>query len=98
MAGQRITGKSAFSQLIFGLALFSVSASRTSFGILLLSVLLVIFKRSKVIGFLCVAGVGVMGIHVLDRSRHSPSGTSGSIQLRHSQRPHRRLDRGSASV
>jgi O-antigen ligase len=59
---RRITGKSAFPQLIFALALFSVSASRTSFGILLLSVLLVIFKRSKVIGFLCVAGVGVMGI------------------------------------
>lgn len=59
---RRITGKSAFPQLLFALALFSVSASRTSFGILLLSVLLVIFKRSKVIGFLCVAGVAVMGI------------------------------------
>jgi O-antigen ligase len=57
---RRLSGKSAFPQLIFGLALFSVSASRTSFGILLLSVLLVIFKRSKVIGFLCVAGVAVM--------------------------------------
>jgi len=57
----RIRGKSAFPQLLFGLVLFSFSASRTSFGILLLSVLLVIFKRSKVIGFLCVAGVGVMG-------------------------------------
>jgi O-antigen ligase len=58
---RRLSGKSAFPQLLFGLALFSVSASRTSFGILLLSVLLVIFKRSKVIGFLCVAGVAVMG-------------------------------------
>jgi O-antigen ligase len=56
----RLAGKSAFAQLIFALALFSVSASRTSFGILLLSVLLVIFKRSKVIGFLCVSGVVVM--------------------------------------
>lgn len=58
----RLSGKSAFPQLLFALSLFSVSASRTSFGILLLSVLLVIFKRSKVIGFLCVAGVAVMGI------------------------------------
>lgn len=58
----RLRGKAALPQLLFALALFSVSASRTSFGILLLSVLLVIFKRSKVIGFLCVAGVGVMGI------------------------------------
>lgn len=59
---RRLSGKSAFPQLLFALSLFSVSASRTSFGILLLSVLLVIFKRSKVIGFLCVAGVAVMGI------------------------------------
>lgn len=58
---RRITARSAFPQLIYALALFSLSASRTSLGILLLSVLLVIFKRSKVIGFLCVAGVGVMG-------------------------------------
>ena len=58
---KRLTGKSAMPQLVFGLALFSVSASRTSLGILLLSVLLVIFKRSKVIGFLCVAGVAIMG-------------------------------------
>lgn len=57
----RITGRAALPQLVFALALFSLSASRTSFGILLLSVLLVIFKRSKVIGFLCVAGVAVMG-------------------------------------
>jgi O-antigen ligase len=57
----RIKARSGIPQLIFALTLFSFSASRTSFGILLLSVLLVIFKRSKVIGFLCVAGVGVMG-------------------------------------
>lgn len=57
----RLRGKSAMPQLLFALSLFAFSASRTSFGILLLSVLLVIFKRSKVIGFLCVAGVAVMG-------------------------------------
>lgn len=58
---KRLRGKSAMLQLVFAMALFSVSASRTSFGILLFSVLLVIFKRSKVIGFLCVAGVAIMG-------------------------------------
>jgi O-antigen ligase len=58
----RIRGKAAIPQLFFALCLFSVSASRTSFGILLLSVLLVIFKRSKMIGVLSVSGVAVMGI------------------------------------
>ena len=58
----RLRAKVAVPQLLYALALFSVSASRTSFGILLISVLLVIFKRSKVIGILCVGGVGVMGI------------------------------------
>ncbi|MGC1424021.1 MAG: O-antigen ligase family protein [Terracidiphilus sp.] len=58
----RLRGSVALPQLLYALALFSVSASRTSFGILLLSVLLVIFKRSKVIGILCVGGVGIMGI------------------------------------
>src|ERR1035441_2823172 len=47
----------AVPQFIYGLALFSVSASRTSFGILLFSVLMVIFKRSKLIGVLAVSGV-----------------------------------------
>jgi O-antigen ligase len=50
-------GKVAFGQLLFGLALFSVSASRTSFGILLLSTLMVVFKKSKLIGALAVLGV-----------------------------------------
>ena len=58
----RIRGKAAIPQLIFALCLFSVSASRTSLGILLLSVLLVVFKKSKMIGILSVAGVAVMGI------------------------------------
>ena len=58
---RRLQMKSAMPQLLFALSLFAFSASRTSFGILLLSVLLVIFKRSKVIGFLCVSGVVIMG-------------------------------------
>jgi O-antigen ligase len=59
---RRLRPGNAMPQVFYALALFSVSASRTSFGILLLSVLLVVFKRSKVIGFLCVLGVAVMGI------------------------------------
>jgi O-antigen ligase len=53
----RLRAGVAIGQVIFALALFSVSASRTSFGILLLSVLLVVFKRSKLIGVLAVAAV-----------------------------------------
>jgi len=53
----RLRSGVAIGQLIFALALFSVSASRTSFGILLLSILLVVFKRSKLIGVLAVAAV-----------------------------------------
>jgi len=53
----RLRAGVAIGQLIFALALFSVSASRTSFGILLLSILLVVFKRSKLIGVLAVAAV-----------------------------------------
>ncbi len=54
---KRIPGKAAIWQLLFGLALFSFSASRTSFGILLLTILLVIFKRSKIIAALVTMGV-----------------------------------------
>lgn len=54
---KRLPGKAAFWQIIFGLALFSVSASRTSFGILLLTVLLVLFKRSKILATLAATGV-----------------------------------------
>ena len=55
----RMPWKRAIFQLMFGLTLFSVSASRTSFAILLLTVLLVMFKRSKLIGALSVTGVAV---------------------------------------
>jgi O-antigen ligase len=58
----RLRANVAIGQLLFALALFSVSASRTSFGILLLSILLVVFKRSKLIGVLAVTGVLIAGI------------------------------------
>jgi len=58
---RRIRAQAAILQLVFALALFSVSASRTALGILLLSVLLVIFKRSKVIGALAVCAVLIAG-------------------------------------
>ncbi|HEY3626035.1 MAG TPA: O-antigen ligase family protein [Terracidiphilus sp.] len=58
---RRLAGKYAFWQLAFGLVLFSVSASRTSFGILLLSTLLVIFKRSKILATLALTGVLLAG-------------------------------------
>jgi O-antigen ligase len=54
---RRLPGKVAMGQMLFGLALFSVSASRTSFGILLLSTLMVVFKKSKLIGALAILGV-----------------------------------------
>jgi O-antigen ligase len=59
---KRLSGKAAFWQIVFGLALFSVSASRTSFGILLLTVLLVMFKRSKILATMAAAGVLLAGV------------------------------------
>ena len=58
---RRLGGKAALWQIMFGLALFSVSASRTSFGILLLTILLVMFKRSKILATLAVTGVLLAG-------------------------------------
>jgi O-antigen ligase len=58
---KRLPGKAAFWQVLFGLGLFSFSASRTSFGILLLSVLLVMFKRSKILATLATTGVLLAG-------------------------------------
>jgi O-antigen ligase len=58
---KKLPGKAAFWQIVFGLGLFSFSASRTSFGILLLSVLLVIFKRSKILATLAATGVLLAG-------------------------------------
>jgi O-antigen ligase len=58
---RRLSGKAALGQLLFALALFSVSASRTSFGILLLTILLVVFKRSKLSAALAATGVALGG-------------------------------------
>ena len=58
---KRLAGKAAFWQIMFGLVLFSVSASRTSFGILLLSTLLVIFKKSKILAILAATGLVLAG-------------------------------------
>jgi O-antigen ligase len=58
---RRLAGKPAFWQIMFGLALFSFSASRTSFGILLISTLLVIFKRSKILAMLAATGLLMAG-------------------------------------
>ncbi len=45
---KRLGSRSAFRQMFFAMMLFSVSASRTSFVILLLSVVLVVGRKSKV--------------------------------------------------
>jgi O-antigen ligase len=58
---KRLAGKAAFWQILFGLSLFSFSASRTSFGILLLSTLLVVFKRSKILATLATTGILLAG-------------------------------------
>lgn len=58
---KRLTGKAAFWQLLFGLSLFTFSASRTSFGILLLTTLLVVFKRSKILATLATTGILLAG-------------------------------------
>ena len=58
---KRLPGKAAFWQILFGLSLFGVSASRTSFGILLLSTLLVVFKRSKILAMMATMGLVLGG-------------------------------------
>ncbi len=58
----RLRSATAIGQLLFALILFSVSASRTSFGILLFSILLVVFKKSKLIGVLAVTGVLIAAV------------------------------------
>jgi O-antigen ligase len=58
---KKLAGSAAFWQMLFGLGLFTFSASRTSFGILLMSVLLVIFKRSKILATLVTTGVLLAG-------------------------------------
>ncbi len=58
---RRITSRTAFRQMAFALVLFSVSASRTSFGILLLTMLIVVFKKSKILAALAIGSVAVGG-------------------------------------
>jgi O-antigen ligase len=58
---RRLAGKVALWQIVFGLVLFSVSASRTSFGILLITILLVVFKRSKILASLAITGLLLAG-------------------------------------
>jgi O-antigen ligase len=57
----RLTGADAARQMAFALALFSVSASRTSFGILLLTMLIVAFKKSKILASLAIGSVVLAG-------------------------------------
>lgn len=58
---RRLRPKFAIGQIIFALVLFSFSASRTSLGILLLTTLVVVFKRSKLIAGLAVSAVALGG-------------------------------------
>jgi O-antigen ligase len=57
----RLRSRPALGQLAFALTLFSFSASRTSLGILLLTVLVVVFKRSKLLAALAVCAVVLSG-------------------------------------
>jgi O-antigen ligase len=81
---RRLPGKVAFGQMIFALALFSVSASRTSFGILLISTLMVVFKQSKLIGILAVLGVvlgaGLFSTEIVNRLQGKQA-SSGFVTL-----------------
>ena len=56
---RRIATGSAMRQMAFAVALFSLSASRTSFVILIFTVLLVIFRRSRVAAGLSALLLGV---------------------------------------
>ena len=53
----RLQARVAFREMAFAFALFSVSASRTSFGILLLTILVVVFKRSRIIASMLIGAV-----------------------------------------
>lgn len=59
---RRLPWRIAQWQLLFALGLFSVSASRTSFGILVLSVLLVVFKKSRILATMAATTLLVAGI------------------------------------
>lgn len=57
----RLPAKFAIWQLLYAMALFSVSASRTSFLILLITILIVVFKRSRLIAALVTTAVVLSG-------------------------------------
>lgn len=57
----RIRRANAIPQILFSLALFSVSASRTSFLILLLTILVVLFKHSKLLAIMAATAVVLAG-------------------------------------
>lgn len=57
----RLRAKHAVWQLLYAMVLFSVSASRTSFLILLITILIVVFKRSKLIAALATTAVVLAG-------------------------------------
>lgn len=59
----RIRRVLAFRQMLFALALFSVAASRTSFAILIVSSLIVVSRKSKVLGIaLATAVVALLAV------------------------------------
>jgi O-antigen ligase len=58
---KRLARADAFRQMAFALVLFSVSASRTSLIILLVTVLIVIFKKSKILATLAISAVLIAG-------------------------------------
>lgn len=57
---RRLRTANAIRQMMFAMALFSVSASRTSFVILLLSILLVVGRKSKIFALGLAAGMMLM--------------------------------------
>ncbi|HVJ07411.1 MAG TPA: O-antigen ligase family protein [Acidisarcina sp.] len=57
----RLETTAAMREMVFALALFSLSASRTSFGILLLTILIVMFKRSKILAAMAIGAVSIGG-------------------------------------
>lgn len=57
---KRIRRNSAFLQMAFAMFIFAFAASRTSFGILVLSVLLVILRKSKIAALLSFAAIALV--------------------------------------
>ena len=80
----RIRAASAFSQMAFALLVFSVAASRTSFAILILSVILVIARKSKIAAVLASAALlftAVLYKSILVRSLQGNESSKGFASL-----------------